>query len=184
MARSFPFESPMLSVVHRPTMLLSGVIAGILIGDPSRDVPVPSCFAVQAVAWLTPSASLPTAIDPAAVACARRNLAHLGGRVYQGDLFRPLPVALLGSVDVLVINAPYVPTYEVALMPPEARLHEPLVALDGGGDGLDGHRRVAATAAQWLAPKGMLFAECSDRQADKLRAIYERAGVHALLSAT
>ncbi len=47
---------------------------------------------------------------------------------------------------MLVANAPYVPTDEIALMPPEARDHEPRVALDGGTDGLDVHRRIIAEA--------------------------------------
>jgi release factor glutamine methyltransferase len=91
-------------------------------------------------------------IDPAAVRCARRNLTAAGGRVYQGDLYAPLPAALRGRVDVLVANAPYVPTGEIGLQPAEARLHEPRVALDGGADGLDVLRRVIAGAPPWLAP--------------------------------
>ena len=70
---------------------------------------------------------------------------------------RPLRRAagdLLGRIDVLAVNAPYVPTDEIAMMPPEARDHEARVALDGGGDGLDVHRRVAASARAWLAPGG------------------------------
>jgi release factor glutamine methyltransferase len=105
-------------------------------------------------------------IDPAATACARRNLVPMGGQVYEGDLFDPLPGGLRGRIDVLVVNAPYVPTGEIGLMPPEARLHEPLVALDGGPDGVGIHRRVAAQAAEWLAPGGSLLIETSDRQAE------------------
>jgi len=84
-------------------------------------------------------------IDPVAVRCARRNVAA-GGQVFEGDLYEPLPGALRGRVDILVANAPYVPTEEIRLLPPEARIHEPWVALDGGADGLDVQRRVAATA--------------------------------------
>ena len=69
-----------------------------------------------------------------------------GAGCYEGDLYEPLPAALRGRVDLLVANAPYVPTEAIALMPPEARLHEPLVALDGGADGLDVARRVVAGA--------------------------------------
>ena len=83
-------------------------------------------------------------IDPAAVRCARRNLAGLGGQVYQGDLFGPLPAGLLGRVDILLANVPYVPTGEVGLLPPEARDHEARVALDGGADGLEVLRRIKA----------------------------------------
>jgi release factor glutamine methyltransferase len=103
-------------------------------------------------------------IEPAAVACARRNLEPVGGRVYEGDLFEPLPRDLRGRVDVLVANVPYVPSDAVALMPPEARDHEPRVALDGGADGLDVLRRVAASAAGWLAPGGHVLMETGTGQ--------------------
>ena len=104
-------------------------------------------------------------IDPAAVRCARRNVAAVGGQVYQGDLYRPLPARLRGRVDILAANVPYVPSGDVGLLPPEARAHEPRVALDGGADGLDVLRRVAAGAPPWLAPGGHLLVETSERQA-------------------
>ncbi len=104
-------------------------------------------------------------LDPAAVWCARRNIAAAGGRVYEGDLYQPLPATLRGRVDVIVANPPYVPTGEVGLLPPEARTHEPRAALDGGADGLDVLRRVAAAAPLWLAPGGHLLVETSERQA-------------------
>jgi release factor glutamine methyltransferase len=116
-------------------------------------------------------------IDPAAVRCARRNLAAAGGQVYEGDLYAPLPAALRGRVDVLVANAPYVPTAEIRLQPPEARLHEPRVALDGGTDGLDVLRRVIAGAPSWLAPAGGVLVEASERQAPELAAAVTRAGL-------
>ncbi|WP_368861948.1 putative protein N(5)-glutamine methyltransferase [Frankia gtarii] len=107
-------------------------------------------------------------IEPAAVRCARRNLAALGGRVHEGDLFAALPGELRGSVDLLVVNAPYVPTDAIGLMPPEAREHEPRLALDGGTDGLDVLRRVVAGGPPWLAPGGSLLFETSARQAPSL----------------
>ncbi|MFF4359897.1 putative protein N(5)-glutamine methyltransferase [Streptomyces sp. NPDC001604] len=104
-------------------------------------------------------------IDPAAVRCARRNVGAVGGRVHEGDLFAALPDELRGRIDILAANVPYVPTGEVGLLPAEARDHEPLVALDGGADGLDVLRRVAAEASRWLAPGGCLLVETSERQA-------------------
>jgi release factor glutamine methyltransferase len=104
-------------------------------------------------------------IDPVAVRCARRNVEPLGGHVYEGDLEEPLPTALLGHVDVLVANAPYVPSEALRLLPPEARVHEPRLALDGGADGLDIVRRVVAAAGRWLAPGGHVLFETSERQA-------------------
>lgn len=103
-------------------------------------------------------------IDPAAVRCARTNVAAAGGRVYQGDLYRPLPGSLRGRVDILLANAPYVPTGAFGLLPPEARAHEPRAALDGGEDGLDVLRRVIAGAPPWLAPGGHLLVETGERQ--------------------
>ena len=104
-------------------------------------------------------------LDPAAARCARRNVAAAGGQVYEGDLYEPLPATMRGRVDVLVANAPYVPTEVVRLLPPEARMHEPRMALDGGADGLDILRRVIAAAPIWLAPGGHLLIEASERQA-------------------
>ncbi|MGN5631327.1 putative protein N(5)-glutamine methyltransferase [Streptomyces sp. AC154] len=115
-------------------------------------------------------------VEPAAVRCARRNVGELG-RVYEGDLFAPLPDALRGRVDVLLANVPYVPTGDVALLPAEARVHEPLVALDGGGDGLDVMRRVAAEAPRWLAPGGSLLVETSERQAAAAEEIVGGSGL-------
>jgi release factor glutamine methyltransferase len=118
-----------------------------------------------ALAAAVPGAQLHAAdIEPAAVRCARRNLGARGA-VYEGDLFDPLPGELRARIDVLLANVPYVPTDEIDLLPPEARLHEPHVALDGGVDGLDVLRRVAGGAARWLAPGGQLLVETSERQA-------------------
>ncbi|MEU2584162.1 putative protein N(5)-glutamine methyltransferase [Streptomyces avermitilis] len=120
-------------------------------------------------------------IDPAAVRCARRNLAACDGHVHEGDLFTALPDRLRGRVDILAANVPYVPTDEVGLLPPEARDHEPLVALDGGADGLDIMRRVTAEAARWLSPGGSLLVETSERQAPMAVEMFTRGGLDARL---
>jgi release factor glutamine methyltransferase len=121
-------------------------------------------------------------VDPAAVRCARRNLAAAGGRAYEGDLFDALPTGLRGRVDLVVANAPYVPADAVALMPAEARLHEPLVALSGGADGLDVLRRVVAGAPAWLAPGGHLLVESSEAQAPAVVEALSDAGLTAQLA--
>jgi release factor glutamine methyltransferase len=115
-------------------------------------------------------------IDPAAVRCARGNLPATAV-VAEGDLFAPLPPELRGRVGVVTANVPYVPTAAIGLMPPEARDHEPRSALDGGADGLDGLRRVAAGAGGWLAPGGHLLIETSDGQAPTAAAIFAAAGL-------
>ncbi len=116
-------------------------------------------------------------IDPVAVRCARLNLPGPRGHVYQGDLYEPLPAGLRGSVGVLVANVPYVPTGEIEFLPPEARAHEPRVALDGGADGLDVLRRVAAGAPEWLMPGGHLLIETSERQAPSATAAFAASGL-------
>ncbi|MGP4024924.1 putative protein N(5)-glutamine methyltransferase [Actinomadura sp. 3N407] len=123
-------------------------------------------------------------IEPAAVRCARRNIAPFGGQAHEGDLFEPLPDALRGRVDVLLANVPYVPTDDVGLMPPEAREHEPRVALDGGADGLDVLRRVTAEASRWLVPGGHLLFETSERQVPDAVAAVEHGGLAARATAS
>ncbi|MEW2392679.1 putative protein N(5)-glutamine methyltransferase [Streptomyces venezuelae] len=118
-------------------------------------------------------------IDPAAVRCARRNVADAGGEVYEGDLYAPLPDALRGRVDILLANVPYVPSEEVGLLPAEARVHEARVALDGGADGLDVLRRVTEEAPAWLAPGGHLLFETSEGQVPAAVDAVERAGLAA-----
>ena len=114
-------------------------------------------------------------IDPAAIRCARQNLPD--GHVYQGDLYAPLPAGLRGRVTVLAANVPYVPSEEIGFLPPEARAHEPRAALDGGADGLDVLRRVAAGAAGWLAPGGHLLIETSERQVPRAAAAFTACGL-------
>ncbi|WP_328317110.1 putative protein N(5)-glutamine methyltransferase [Streptomyces sp. NBC_00388] len=133
-----------------------------------------------ALASALPGAELHAAdVDPAAVRCARRNVAGAGGRVYEGDLYAPLPRSLRGRVDILLANVPYVPTEEIGLLPAEARMHEARVALDGGADGLDVLRRVTAAALPWLAPGGHLLFETSERQAPTAVRTVTRDGLSA-----
>lgn len=122
--------------------------------------------------------------DPAAVACARRNLAGpvVAGQVYQGDLYAPLPLGLLA--DTIVVVPPYVPSDAIRLMPPEARDHEPHAALDGGTDGLDVLRRVVREAPRWLRPGGHLLAETSADQAPAAVAAIEAAGLRGCVEGT
>ena len=119
-------------------------------------------------------------VEEAAVRCARRNIGG-HGEVLWGDLDGPLPAGLAERVDVLVANVPYVPSAEIDLLPAEARLHEPRVTLDGGGDGLRVLARVAAIAPRWLATGGSLLCETSERQADTAREIFEAQGLTSTL---
>lgn len=133
---------------------------------PGRLVVVEMCCGVAPVAACLEALAVEVhAADTSAVAleCAARNVPTAA--LHAGDLYAALPEGLRGRVDVLAANAPYVPSDRIATMPPEARDHEPAVALDGGRDGADLHRRLAAGAADWLAPGGVLIIETSAAQA-------------------
>jgi release factor glutamine methyltransferase len=158
--------------------------AGTAPGDVSGPVVVDLCCGSGAVGAavlaVRPDVVLHAAdVDPTAVGCARRNLAGTGAHVHEGDLDGPLPGSLRGRVRVLVANVPYVPSDDLAFMPPEARLHEPRGTLDGGTDGLDVLRRVAALAPGWLAPGGFLLVETSERQAPVASEVFTRHGLAA-----
>ena len=134
-----------------------------------------------AVAARVPDAEVwATDIDPAAVTCAQRNLDkldHRNQRVLLGDLYDPLPHGL--DFDVIVANAPYVPSEEIRNMPPEARDHERHVALDGGADGLDVQRRVIEQAPKRLAPGGVLVIEAGQEQAPVTASLMRAQGLVA-----
>ncbi|HEX4978042.1 MAG TPA: putative protein N(5)-glutamine methyltransferase [Nocardioides sp.] len=115
-------------------------------------------------------------IDPRAVACARTNLAPVGGAVHQGDLFDALPKRLRGKVDVLVASPPYVPTDEIRLLASEARRFEPQVALDGGAEGVGLVERIARGARRWLSRGGSLALEVAGSQITRVSFLLEDLG--------
>ena len=159
------------------TELLAEQARARLGGDP---VVVELCCGVAAVSAVLqrsgPARELYAVdIDPAAVGYARRNLSE-PAVVLVGDLYDPLPTTLRGHVDVIAANAPYVPTDAIALMPREARDHEPLLALDGGGDGADVHRRIIAAAPGWLRTGGHLLIETGREQSAITAAEMRRSG--------
>jgi release factor glutamine methyltransferase len=171
---------PGVFVPRQRTALLVEQAVASLPAVPDTPVVVDMCCGSGAVGLAVAAALGPVElhaadVDPVAVRCARRNLEPVGGRVHRGDLYAALPAALRGRVDLLVVNAPYVPSAAVALMPPEARDAEPRSALDGGPDGTDLQRRVAGEARSWLAPGGTLLVETSARQVP-LTAAAVRAG--------
>ncbi|MDJ0339372.1 putative protein N(5)-glutamine methyltransferase [Cryobacterium sp. PH31-O1] len=162
---------------RRTELLVRQALAFCAPGSVMVDLCCGSGAVAAVLAVARPGASLfAVDIDPLAVACARRNLAD-PGQVFEGDLFAPLPVSLTGRVDVIAANAPYVPTNEIALMPVEARLYEPRATADGGDDGLDIQRRIAAAASPWLSPNGCLLVETGQRQATQTAAIFALNGL-------
>jgi len=116
-------------------------------------------------------------ISPVAIACARVNLPT--AQVFQGDLFAALPAG--SQFDLIIANAPYVPTSQVRLLPVEAREYEELGALDGGEDGGEPARRIVAHSPGYLSPGGSLLIETASHDAEPLVRTMERAGLVARL---
>ena len=118
------------------------------------------CIGIS-IARLCPEASvLLTDISSAALAVARRNAgnAEAAERIFfaEGDLFE----ATAGErFDLIVSNPPYIPSGEIRNLQKEVRDHDPLLALDGGADGLDLYRRIVREAPAHLLPGGAMFLE-------------------------
>lgn len=94
---------------------------------------------------------------------------------YQGDLFAALPPDSR-KYDVITSNPPYIPTAVIAGLEPEVRDYEPVMALDGSGDGLAYYRRIAAEAGGYLADGGRIYLEIGHDQGAAVRTLMETAG--------
>ncbi|TEB13643.1 peptide chain release factor N(5)-glutamine methyltransferase [Pelotomaculum propionicicum] len=134
------------------------------------DVGTGSGAIAVSLAFYNPGA-LVYAIDcsPEALAAARRNAAENGvaGRVffYEGSLLDPLSGVLQpGQADLVAANLPYIATGDLSALPGEVRLFEPLLALDGGGDGLEHYRRLIPQAEIYLKKGGALLFEIGFNQ--------------------
>ena len=114
---------------------------------------------------------------PGAVATARENARRLGlaGRAHfiAGDWALPLD----GTFDAIVANPPYIPNAAIAELPPAVRDHDPLLALDGGGDGLAAYRAIAGDLPRLLRPDGVFAGEIGAGQSGAVAAILGRAGL-------
>jgi release factor glutamine methyltransferase len=154
------------------------------------------CIAI-ALASKCPHAKI-TALDvsPEALALAKQNTAanNVAERIefLQGDGFGALtgrwgehprepkeenqagsPGVSPHPFDLIISNPPYIPSAEIAALQPEVRDFDPRAALDGGADGLDFYRQLAAEAKPFLKPDGKIMLEFGDGQADGVKAIFE-----------
>lgn len=135
----------------------SGVIAKAI----AEEVPWASVHAVE--------------LDESAYAWAERNLAGTGVDLRHGDLATAFE-DLLGRVDVVVSNPPYVPLEAWESVAQEARDHDPHLALFSGEDGLDAIRAIARRAADLLRPGGVVGVEHADVQGESAPAVFAALG--------
>jgi len=115
-------------------------------------------------------------LNPRALSVARDNARRLGLRraVFVAC---DLAAALAGPFDLIVSNPPYIASSDIATLAPEVRLFDPRLALDGGADGLDFYRAIAAVAPARLAPGGAIVLELGAGQAEPVATIFAAAGL-------
>ena len=145
------------------------------------------CIALSIAGETEASAVWAGDLSPAAVALTVRNRDALGlgdrVAVAEGDLYGALPEELMGTLDVVVSNPPYIPSAVVPTLPDEVVGFEPGLALDGGPDGLDIFRRLLEGAPAWLAPGGMLCVELFEESLDDACALVRAQGGWASVEA-
>jgi release factor glutamine methyltransferase len=116
----------------------------------------------------------------AALEVASANLTGLGTfaatrvRLAHGSWYEALPPDLLGSLDLIVSNPPYIALDEQ--LPPEVATYEPVEALRSGPSGLECLTEVVSGAPPWLAPRGVLVVELAPHQADSVSDMARQAG--------
>jgi release factor glutamine methyltransferase len=112
-----------------------------------------------------------------ALTVARSNAQHLGFGERAMFVACNFTDALRGPFDLVVSNPPYISSTEIPTLTPEVRDHDPLIALDGGEDGLAAYRAIAADALRLLTPRGRLVVELGQGQAEPVSAIMLAAGL-------
>lgn len=170
---------------QRTTFLVDEAVRRLAVGGTHTCVVVDLCCGCGAIGAaiahalrdVRPVELVSSDVDPVSLTFARRNVAAFNGLVMQGDMDSGVPESLHGRVDALVANVPYVPSGNVDLMPREARLYEPLTALDGGADGTDLQRRLAQAAPAWLGGDGFVLVETSEAQSALSLAAFGAAGL-------
>jgi release factor glutamine methyltransferase len=146
---------------HRPSVVElctgSGVIAKAIASELTRvDI-----YAVE--------------VSDEAAAYARRNLAETLVELHVADMVTALE-DLNGSVDLVIANPPYIPLDAYELVAPEARNHDPMLALFSGADGLDAIRTVVSVATRLLRPAGLLCCEHADVQGESAPGVVVASG--------
>ena len=113
-------------------------------------------------------------ISEKALAVARENAEKLGlsAEFIQSDLFESIE----GKFEYIVSNPPYIRKDVIPTLMEEVKDHEPLIALDGGVDGLDFYRRITGEATEHLYPGGMLFFEIGYDQGEAVKMLMEEEG--------
>ena len=162
-------DTELLCETALKTLPSGGVFADLCTGS--------GCIALSILKLREDLRAVAVDISPAALAVAQRNAEALGvaDRVsfLLHDVTEPLPGEAI--FDLIVTNPPYVPTADTKTLEPEL-YHEPMLALDGGDDGLDFYRAISEKWRNALAKNGRLYFEVGIGQADDVVRIMRNAG--------
>jgi release factor glutamine methyltransferase len=155
------------------------IVEAVLVRLPDRDRPYrvldlgtgSGCLLLALLSEYRAATGTGVDVLPGAAAAARSNAAALGLRDRARFVVGSWGAALRGPFDIIVANPPYIPTAAIPGLPPEVREHDPIVALDGGRDGLDAYRAIATDLARLLVSGGVFAAELGARQDRAVAAI-------------
>ena len=118
-----------------------------------------------------------TDISRAALEAAQINVAQFGFESRSSLIACDMAAGVEGQFDLVVSNPPYIARGEIASLAPEVRDYDPMMALDGGDDGLTAYRSISADAKRILAQGGRLFVEMGAGQEPAVRELFTNAGL-------
>jgi release factor glutamine methyltransferase len=188
-AREFwglPLQLSAATLVPRPDTETVVELALEIMGaasDPKRPLRIADLGTGSGAILLALLSELPDAygvgtdISVAALQTARSNTARLGFAARAAFVACNYAAALSDSFDLMVSNPPYIRSADIAGLAPEVRDHDPLVALDGGADGLDAYRRLIPQAAERLVAGGVLVVEAGHDQSGDIAGLMAAAGL-------
>jgi len=135
------------------------------------------CILITLLAELPQARGLGTDISATALELAAANARRLGVAERARFVCSDWLGGINGKFELILSNPPYIPSAEIAGLAEEVARHDPRLALDGGADGLDAYRRIAAGAPQALAPNGKVLVEIGAGQAEAVAEIFAKAGL-------
>lgn len=161
------------------------IVEAVLAGVSGRERPLrildlgtgSGCLLLSLLSELPRAVGVGVDISPAALAVAADNARRFGLADRCLLLTGDWASALAGSFDVVISNPPYLRTEELAEVAPEIRLHEPVLALDGGADGLSAYRAIIGQLPRLLGGGGAAFLECGTGQAADVSTLLSEAGL-------
>jgi release factor glutamine methyltransferase len=134
------------------------------------------CVLLTLLAELPKATGLGTDLSLGALRVAKANATRLGVGRRASFVASDWLDGVSGPFDLIVSNPPYIASTEIVRLAPEVALHDPHLALDGGPDGLDAYRRIAAGAAKFLVPQGQILVEIGASQAGAVADLLGDAG--------